>query len=137
MTLDLYQKVLMKLYEVTKGKDSQIVDLKDLVKNQGFLGSYHEIFQFLSIQGWIMETSKADYVKMTHWGLKEARKTQGGADNLTDDLTEEADNLTKKVKELLITVEEFATETSAENFEQLELKMDEIKSAVKTLKGNF
>ncbi|MEP7036792.1 MAG: hypothetical protein ABI891_00475 [Acidobacteriota bacterium] len=127
----------MKLYEVTKGKDSQIVDLKDLVKNQGFLGSYHDIFQFLSIQGWIMETSKADYVKMTHWGLKEAKKTQGNIENLTDDLTEKANNLTKKVKELLITVEEFATETSAENFEQLELKMDEIKSAVNTLKDNF
>ncbi len=137
MTLDLYHKVLMKLYEVTKGKDSQIVDLKDLVKNQGFLGSYHDIFQFLSIQGWIMETSKADYVKMTHWGLKEAKKTQGNIENLTDDLTEKTNNLTKKVKELLITVEEFATETSAENFEQLELKMDEIKSAVNTLKDNF
>lgn len=137
MTLDLYHKVLMKLYEVTKGKDSQIVDLKDLVKNQGFLGSYHDIFQFLSIQGWIMETSKADYVKMTHWGLKEAKKTQGNIENLTDGLTEKANNLTKKVKELLITVEEFATETSAENFEQLELKMDEIKSVVNTLKDNF
>ncbi|MEO8072418.1 MAG: hypothetical protein ABI686_04145 [Acidobacteriota bacterium] len=137
MTLDLYHKILMKLYEVTKGKDSQIVDLKDLVKNQGFLGSYHDIFQFLSIQGWIMETSKADYVKMTHWGLKEAKKTQGNIENLTDDLTEKANNLTKRVKELLTTVEEFATETSAENFEQLELKMDELKSAVNTLKDNF
>ena len=137
MTLDLYHKILMKLYEVTKGKDSQIVDLKDLVKNQGFLGSYQEIFQFLSIQGWIMETSKADYVKMTHWGLKEAGKTQSGIENLTDDLTRKTDNLTKKAKEFLISVDEFASETSAENFDHLELKMDEIKSAVSTLKGNF
>jgi len=73
--MDVYQKVLLKLYQVTGGKDSYTVDLKDLVKGQGFLGNYNEIFQMLNGQGWIAETPKANYVRITHWGVKEAKKS--------------------------------------------------------------
>ena len=137
MTLDLYHKVLAKLYEVTEGKESQIVDLKDLVKTQGFLGSYHDIFQFLSIQGWIMETSKADYVKITHWGVKEAKKMQSGLPDASLEVKREAEKLIKYIKEFLITAEEFAAETSKENFKFLENNLDEIKSVMSKLKDNI
>ncbi len=137
MALDLYHKVLAKLFEVTEGKQTQIIDLKDLVKNQGFLGSYHDIFQFLSIQGWIMETSKADYVKITHWGVKEAKKTQSGLPDASQELKSEAEKLVKNVKDLLITAEEFAAKTSEGNFNYLENKVDEIKSAINRLKNNI
>ncbi len=137
MTLDLYHKVLSKLYEVTEGKESQIVDLKDMVKTQGFLGSYHDIFQFLSIQGWIMETSKADYVKITHWGVKEAKKTQSGLPDASQELKKEADKLVKNIKDFLITAEEFADETSKDKFKYLENKVDEIKSVINKLKVNI
>ena len=49
--MDVYQKVLVKLYEVTGGKDTQTVDLKELVKELGFLGSYPDIFSMLSRSG--------------------------------------------------------------------------------------
>ncbi len=137
MALDLYHKVLAKLYEVTEGKESQIVDLKDMVKAQGFLGSYPDIFQFLSIQGWIMETSKADYVKITHWGVKEAKKTQSGLPDASQELKKDADKLVKNIKDFLITAEEFADETSEDNFTYLENKVDEIKSAINKLKENI
>jgi hypothetical protein len=68
--MDVYQKVLLKLYQVTVGKNSQSIDLKDLVKSQGFLGSYNDIFKMLNEQGWIAETQKANYVRITHWGVK-------------------------------------------------------------------
>lgn len=137
MTLDLYHKVLAKLYEVTEGKESQIVDLKDMVKTQGFLGSYPDIFQFLSIQGWIMETSKADYVKITHWGVKEAKKSQSGLPDASQELKNEADKLVKNIKDFLITAEEFADKTSEDNFKHLENKVDEIKSVINILKDNI
>lgn len=137
MALDLYHKVLAKLYEVTEGKESQIIDLKDMVKRQGFLGSYTDIFQFLSIQGWIMETAKADYVKITHWGVKEAKKTQSGLPDASQELKKDADKLVKNIKDFLITAEEFADETSEENFKYLEDKVDEIKSAINKLKDNI
>ena len=137
MKLDLYHEVLLKLYEVTEGKDSQIIDLKDMVKTQGFLGSYPDIFQFLSIQGWIMETSKADYVKITHWGVKEAKKSQSGLPDVSQELKNEADRLILNIKEFLITAEEFAAETTESNFKYLESKVDEIKSAINRLKDNI
>lgn len=137
MTLDLYHKVLAKLYEVTEGKESQIVDLKDMVKTQGFLGSYHDIFQFLSIQGWIMETSKADYVKITHWGVKEAKITQSGLPDAPQEFKNDVDKLVKNIKDFLITAEEFAAETSEESLRFLENQVDEIKSAINRLKENI
>jgi hypothetical protein len=56
--MDVYQKVLLKIYQVTGGKDSQLVDLKDLVKNLGFLGNYGDIFQKLNEQGFSQITEK-------------------------------------------------------------------------------
>ena len=137
MALDLYHKVLAKLYEVTEGRESQIVDLKDLVKAQGFLGSYHDIFQFLSVQSWIMETSKADYVKITHWGVKEAKKTQSGLPDAAHLLKKDTEKLVKNIKDLLITAEEFADDTSEQNFMHLKNKVEEINSAIDGLKNNI
>lgn len=134
MALDLYHKVLKKLFEATEGKQSQIVDLKDLVKTQGFLGSYPDIFQFLSIQGWIMETSKADYVKITHWGVKEAKKTQSDLPDAPQELKKESERLVKTIKDFLITAEEFADENTEDNLKYLDNKIDEIKSSINKLK---
>ncbi len=136
MKLNLYQQVLARLYEVTGGKDSQTVDLKDLVKKEGFLGSYPEIFQSLSVQSWIMETSKADYVRMTHWGIKEAKKIMSGAPDSADLLKKEASKLLQKTKELLNAVEEFAGDTSPEKFAQIEKNIEELKSIASALKIN-
>lgn len=136
MKLNLYQQVLARLYEVTGGKDSQTVDLKDLVKKEGFLGSYPEIFQSLSVQSWIMETSKADYVRMTHWGIKEAKKILSGAPDSADKLKKEANKLLQKTKELLNAVEEFTGDTSPEKFAQVEKNIEELKSIAAALKIN-
>ncbi len=137
MKLNLYHKVLAKLFEVTGGRDSQIVDLKDLVKNQGFLGSYQDIFQFLSVQSWIMETSKADYVRMTHWGIKEAKRILSDEPDVAEKLKKQADQLLYKTKELLNAIEEFKTDTSTANFNQLEKNIEELKSISAVLKNRL
>ena len=136
MELDLYHKVLAKLYEVTEGKDSQAVNLKDLVKSQGFLGNYPDIFQFLDSQGWISETAKADYIRITHWGVKEAKKSQSNEPDALADLKKEANHLVKQTREFIITVEEFAVQTSVENFKQIEKQVEGIKSTLVRLKEN-
>ena len=137
MKLDLYHKVLSKLYEVTGGKESQIIDLKDLVKTQGFLGSYHDIFQFLSVQGWIMETAKADYVKITHWGVKEAKRSLISEPESGGNIQIEAAALVRKVKEFSITAGEFAEDISEEKFKQVEKNLDELKMIVVSIKSQI
>jgi len=134
--MDVYQKVLLKLYQVTGGKDSYTVDLKDLVKGQGFLGNYNEIFQMLNGQGWIAETPKANFVRITHWGVKEVKKSGNNLPDLTQIVTREATRLISETKQLLILLEEFASDASNENFLQLEKKLNEINRAIEKLKSS-
>jgi len=134
--MDVYQKVLLKLYQVTDGKDSLTVDLKDLVKSQGFLGNYNEIFQMLNGQGWIAETPKANFVRLTHWGVKEVKKLGNNLPDSTQIVKREATRLISETKQFLIMLEEFASDTSSENFLQLEKKLSEINSAIEKLKSS-
>ncbi|MCY7375006.1 MAG: hypothetical protein LH472_03425 [Pyrinomonadaceae bacterium] len=137
LNMDVYHKVLSKLYEATGGKDSATTDLKDLVKSQGFLGSYNDIFQMLSGQGWIAETSKLNFVKITHWGVTEAKKTGGDQPDTAQILKKEAARIASETKQFLILLEEFTSNTSKENFAQLERKFNEINSAIGKLKTSI
>ncbi len=140
--MDVYQKVLLKLYEVTKGKDSVTTDLKDLVKNQGFLGSYNDIFQMLNGQGWIAETPKLNFVKITHWGVKEVKKNGDLLPKQSDvpnnhKAKQEISRIIPETKQLIILLEEFSCNVSKENFGQVEKKVSEINSAIGRLKTSI
>lgn len=132
--MDVYHKILQKLYEETGGKNSQIVDFKNLVKKEGFNGTYPEIFKFLSEQSWIVESSKPDFVQITHWGVKEVKNFQSGVDKSTKLLKDETKKLMSTAKEFLIILDEFASNYSADDFSQVEKKFIEIKSAIDRLK---
>lgn len=137
--MDVYHKVLVKLYEVTGGRDTQSIDFKELVKSLGFLGNYNDITQNLSGQGWIAETSKANYVKITHWGVKEAQKSlsgDSGADEKAE-LKKLANRLREETKQFLIMVEEFSSDVSKEKFAQIEKKSTELNSAILKLKQSI
>jgi len=134
--MDVYHKVLLKLYQVTDGKDSQSIDLKDLVKGQGFLGNYDDIFQMLSGQGWIAETPKENFVKITHWGVKEAKNSGNNLPDSTQRLKKEATQLISETKQLLIMLEEFVADSSSENFLEIEKKLHEINTAIGKLKSS-
>lgn len=135
--MDVYHKVLLNLYNVTGGKDSQSVDLKDLVKSQGFLGNYSDIFQMLSGQGWIAETPKANYVRITHWGVKEVKKSADVAPFAAQNAKKDAAQLISDAKLFLIMLEEFALDTSVENLRQAEKKLAEINAAIGKLKSGI
>ena len=136
--MDVYHKVLSKLYQVTGGKDSATVDLKDLVKGMGFLGNYEDIFQMLNGQGWIVETPKLHFVKISHWGVKEAGKSaEGSQPDAGQAIKKEATKLISETKLFLIMLEEFASDASAENFGQIEKKSTEIYQTVGRLKSSI
>lgn len=135
--MDVYHKVLLKLYQVTDGKDSHTVDLKDLVKSQGFLGNYDDIFQLLNGQGWIVETPKLNFVKISHWGVKEAKNSAGAAPDSTQIIKKEANRLIGETKQFLILLEEFSTDLSKESFSQVEKKLGDLTSAIGKLKSSL
>jgi len=134
--MDVYHKVLAKLYQVTDGKDSQAVDLKDLVKNLGFLGSYNDILQQLSGQGWVAETPKLNYVRITHWGVNEIKNSASDQPDNTLIIKKEANRLIAETKQFSIMLEEFASDASKENFAQVEKKLNDLTAGIGKLKSN-
>ncbi|HEY8563022.1 MAG TPA: hypothetical protein VIL74_21780 [Pyrinomonadaceae bacterium] len=134
--MDVYHKVLAKLYEITGGSESQTVDLKELVKKEGYLPSYPQIKEHLSGQSWITETSRVDAVKITHWGVKEAKKSQGGAGDHQQAAKKEINRTIAETRELVIFLEELAGDVSAENILKVEKKLAEINSAIQKLKSS-
>ncbi len=133
--MDVYHKVLVKLYEVTGGKDSQTVDFKDLVKNEGFLGNYSDIFDMLSSQSWIADTTKPNYVSITHWGVSEAKKSVSGAPDPAITIQKDIDRLVNQSKGFVNVIEEFAADNSAKKFSEVEKTLEDLKTTISKLKN--
>ncbi len=132
--MDVYHRVLVKLYEITGGKETETVDLKELVKKEGFLGAFPEIFQHLSRQSWVTETSRPGTVKITHWGVKEAKNSQPDGDNNIQEVRKEINRMTSETRELIKIFDDLSNETTPENFAKAENKLSEINSAIQKLK---
>jgi hypothetical protein len=136
--MDVYHRVLARLYEVTDGKDSKTVDLKDLVKGLGFLGNYPDIFERLSGAGWIAEDKKANFVRITHWGVLEVKKSPAAAGNQSNNnLKTDANMALAEAKELGLLLEIFAKETSKENLSAVERKIDNLQAIVNQIKSKL
>jgi hypothetical protein len=134
--MDVYHRVLVKLYEITGGRESEAADLKELVKKEGYLGSYVQIKEHLSSQSWITETSRPESVKITHWGIKEAKNSQSGDGDGSQALKKEANRLIADTRELIIFLEELANDVSKENIQKAEKKLVEINTAIQKLKSS-
>lgn len=127
--MDIYQQVIVKLYEVTGGKESIAVDFKDLVKKLGFYGHYPSIFERLSQEGWVAEDRKADFVKITHWGIAAAKKAQPAEDDSTTPATSAnaavCENLAKEFANL---IGNYAKDASEENLKKAQNKFSELET---------
>ena len=132
--MDVYHRVLLKLFEDTGGNDSKAVDFADLVKKLGFHANYGNIFKELSVQGWIVETGKADWVKLTHWGIEEVNKSRKGESGDKQEITTEFKRLVSEARELVGLLETLTTEMTKENFSTVEKKLSQINARVNDLK---
>lgn len=128
--MDVYHKILIKLYNVTGGKDTKKVDFSDLVKKEGFLPSYPDIYKQMSQSGWITEAGRADTVNITHWGAMEAKKVLAGGGDNKKELEKITTRLRANVKEFLVMTDQFVSNITDENFELVENKFDEIKNSI-------
>lgn len=132
--MDAYQRVLLKLYEVTGGKDTKKVDFRALIKELGYSGSYVDIFERMSRESWIVEDSQADMVKLTHWGVAEAKKKLLPKDEINKLLSENAKKCAALAKEFASLMEGFSKEVSAENLTLAYNKYEEFNSIFKKIR---
>ncbi len=135
--MDVYHKMLLKLFEVTKGRDTNKVDFADLVKKEGFHPSYSDIFKQMSQSGWINEAGRADVVVITHWGVMEAKKLLAGRTDNSKELEKQSRRLRANVKEFLVITDDFLSDFSEEKFALVEQKFDEIKNGIGKVKNNL
>ncbi len=132
--MDVYHKVLAKLLESTGGRESEAVDLRELVKKEGFLPSYPDIFQHLSRQSWIAETPRADVVRITHWGITEAKKSASGVVDPTAETRRKATRIISEARELITALEAFGSDPSKDGIPKLERSAEAIAGGIRKLK---
>ncbi|MBX7169689.1 MAG: hypothetical protein K1X72_01955 [Pyrinomonadaceae bacterium] len=128
--MDAYHEVLVKLLDVTEGKDSRSVDLKDLVKKLGLHGNYSSIYERLNQEGWVAEDRKADFVRITHWGIAEAKKAVQKQGGLAEKPTSpNAAKCASNAREFAALLDNFANNATKENLTKLENKFSELETS--------
>ena len=132
--MDVYHRILTRIYELTGGKDTVEVDLNDLLKQEGFYSNIDNISQHLQTESWVAETPRPRVVKITHWGTAEAKRVLTNTPDVQRELSKDANRLLGEARELLIMLEEFATTPGGGKFASIEKKFDELNSILSRVK---
>jgi hypothetical protein len=135
--MDVYQKVLSKVYEMTGDRDNIDVDMADLLKREGFYPSMNEILDKMGTEGWITPTARPTTVRITHWGVMAARKLGSSTPDAGQAVDRFANRLQAEVKEFVILVEEFNGKSTADNFSRIEKKLSDINEIAAKIKDHL
>ena len=135
--MDVYHKILTKIYGVSGGKETVEVDLKDLIRKEGFFANIDSITEHLTTESWIAETSSRYTVKMTHWGVAEAKRVLSGTPDTARTITQDANRLVSGSRELLIMLEEFASAPSGDKLKIIEKRFSDLTAVLERIKGNM
>jgi hypothetical protein len=135
--MDVYHKILTRIYEITGGRDTVEVDLGDLLKQEGFFSNIDSISLHLATESWIAETARPRIVKLTHWGAAEAKRVLTNSPDTVRELSKDANRLLASGRELVIMLEEFAVSPNAANFKTVEKRIGDIGGIVERIRGNL
>ena len=133
--MNVYQKVLTKIYDVTGGKDSIDVDLVDLTKKEGFYSNIDNISKQLQDEGWITEGSKTNIIRITHWGASEAKRVLSASPDKVNELSKESNRLVADGKEFAIMLEEFAAGPDNAKLGRIEERISVMSERCRKIKG--
>ena len=132
--MNVYHKVLTKVFEISSGKDSVDVDMVDLTKKEGFFASIDSISQQLLDEGWITPGAKKNAVRITHWGAMEAKRLLSSSPGKVNELTKESNKLLSEGKELSLLIEEFASNPDSGKLDVIEKRLLGIGAHCKTIR---
>ncbi len=131
--MDVYHKVLSKIYEEAGGKETVEVDLNDLLKREGFFSNIQGITAHLTGESWVTETARKYVVKITHWGVAEAKRVKADLPDRNQVVSKDANRLLAETREFVIMLEEFAGDPSPDKFGNVQKRFGEIDAIVKRL----
>jgi hypothetical protein len=135
--MDVFHKILVKAFEAAGDRDNAPVDLKDLLKREGFFSSIDSINEHLCGEGWATATDRQYVVKLTHWGIAEAKRTLSDAPDTNSIISKDAARLLSSARELVVMLEEFSAEPSKDKFKNVEKRFGDIDGIVKKIGANY
>lgn len=133
--MDTYHKVLVRIFEETGGQELVDVDLADLLKKEGYFPSLDEICNHLKAESWVTE-SRSNIVRITHWGVAEAKKAGSVRPDAVRALERDTRLLLAETREFGVVIEEFLADPSSERRDGLQKKFAEMNSIVSRLTGS-
>jgi hypothetical protein len=135
--MDVFHKVLTRIYELTGGRETQEVDLIELLKEEGFYPSRDSIKNHLSTESWIIDSGRPDHVRITHWGMAEAKKTLADPNASGQGLDRFTTRLLAAARDFSIEVGEFVAKPNDSTIKPVERRISEISNLLSKIKGQL
>ena len=132
--MNVYHKVLTKVFEISSGKDSVDVDLVDVTKKEGFYANIDSISRQLLDEGWITAGGKKNSVRITHWGAMEAKRVLSASPDKVNELTKATNKLMSDGKELSLLLEEFTSNPDAGKLAVIEKRISDMAGRCKGIR---
>lgn len=134
--MNVFHKVLLKIFEVSRGKDTVDVDLADLLKKEGFFPSIDTISEQLESDGWITSAGRKHVIRITHWGAMEAKRLQAGTDKGTDGaiIAKEAKALLNGARQLVVLAEELIAKSDKSKLDEIDKNISTLIERAKTIR---
>jgi len=133
--MDVYHKVLSRIYEISGGRESEDVDLVELTKNEGFYPSFENIRSHLSTEGWVTDSPRPDNVRITHWGIAEAQRALRAESGSTEPAERQASRLLADAKQFVIEIEEFASDPDGKGLKIVEKRLGSMSETVQRIRS--
>jgi hypothetical protein len=125
--MDAYHKILVKIREVTGGKETVDVDMVELTRKEGYFPSLDEILGHLKTEGWVTE-SRPNTIRITHWGNAEAKKAGSVRPDAARTVERESKRLLNETREFAVVIEEFIADPSSKKFNAVKNKFTEMEA---------
>ena len=135
--MDVYHKVLTRLFKDSGGKETVKVDMGDILKQEGFFPSRDEISGRMVEEGWITESDAKYVVYLTHWGIAEAKRTLSDVPDNSRALEKDSKQLISTAREFVVMTEEFAGEPTKSRLSVIEKRCAELGDLVSRVKANM
>ena len=135
--MDVFHKVLARIYEISGGRETQEVDFIELLKKEGFYANRDNIKDQMSTEGWITDAARPGYVRITHWGMAEAKKSSKGGDKQDNGVAQQVEKLRTAVQKLTLSIDELGKNTNAKSLKAVEQNLTETTGIVSEIKSKI
>ncbi len=135
--MNVFHKVLVRIFEITGGKDSVEVDLVDLLKKEGYFPSIDSISGQLLDEGWLTEAGRKHVVRITHWGVSEAKRVMTNSPDKANEVDKDSTRLLNEARELIIMLEEFVATPDSKKLERVEKRIAELSERSKVVRQHL